>query len=76
MSTDAVSAPESINPGAVLRSGSGSETLPEPKAADPIAALATSHDAVAVEDQVECAKPTAPVFLHSPPDSNDATKSE
>lgn len=76
MSTDVVSAPESVDPGAVLRSGSGSETLPEPKAADPVAALATSHDAVAVEDQVECAKPTAPVFLHSPPDSNDATKSE
>ncbi|KAG6314381.1 hypothetical protein E4U44_001875 [Claviceps purpurea] len=76
MSTDVVSAPESVDPGAALRSGSGSETLPEPKAADPVAALATSHDAVAVEDQVECAKPTAPVFLHSPPDSNDATKSE
>lgn len=30
-----------------------------------------------VDDQIECAKPPLqPAFLHSPPDSNDAGKSE
>jgi hypothetical protein len=37
---------------------------------------APNQHAAAVKDQIECAKPAAPVFLNSPPDSNNACKSD
>ncbi|KAG5922189.1 hypothetical protein E4U42_005571 [Claviceps africana] len=76
MSTDVVSVPESVDPGAVPRSGFSSDSSPNPKPVGSAPMSAASHDAVHVEDQIECAKPAAPVFLHSPPDSNNATKSD
>lgn len=43
----------------------------------PAAAVIVAADAPApIQDEIQCAKPPAPNFLHSPPDSNNAPKSD
>ncbi|KAG6040591.1 hypothetical protein E4U41_007784 [Claviceps citrina] len=77
MSTDVVSAPESVDPGAAPQAGSsGSDPAPKREAVGPAPMPAAAREAVEAKDQVERAEPAAPVFLHSPPDSNNATKSD
>ncbi|POR34593.1 DNA damage-responsive transcriptional repressor RPH1 [Tolypocladium paradoxum] len=67
MSTDTVSAPAPVDaePGIGPGSGPGPDAVP-----------AAAHDAAEPEGQIECAKQPAPVFLHSPPDSNNAAKTD
>ncbi|GAB0143882.1 hypothetical protein EsHS_00004383 [Epichloe bromicola] len=77
MSTDVVSAPEPVDPGAVPGSGPSSDpssTNLEAVGSAPMPV--SSNDSANVQEEIECAKPAAPVFLHSPPDSSNATKSE
>lgn len=61
MSTAAASDPAAVDAEPGLGSG------PVPIAAP---------DALDAKDQIECAKPPAPAFLYSPPDSNDAAKTD
>lgn len=67
MSTDTVSAPAPVDaePGIGPGPGPGPEAVP-----------AAAHDAADPEGQIECARQPAPVFLHSPPDSNNAAKTD
>ncbi|KJK81482.1 hypothetical protein H634G_02741 [Metarhizium anisopliae BRIP 53293] len=79
MSTDVVSDVAPLDPGAPASQsqGSGPSSDPEPTAhAGPTPTPASNQHATDSEDQIECAKPTAAVFLNSPPDSNNATKSD
>lgn len=80
MSTDVVSDVAPLDPGAPASQsqGSGPSYDPEPTAhaAGPTPTPASNQHATDSEDQIECAKPTAAVFLNSPPDSNNATKSD
>lgn len=84
MSTDVVSDPALLEP---QPSGPSSDhasvataatTAPTAHAAAPTSAPVSKQDvnAASAKDQIECAKPAAPVFLNSPPDSNNATKSD
>ncbi|EQK99665.1 regulator of deoxyribodipyrimidine photo-lyase PHR1 [Ophiocordyceps sinensis CO18] len=61
MSTAAASDPAAVDAEPGLGSG------PVPIAAP---------DALDAKEQIECAKPPAPAFLYSPPDSNDAAKTD
>lgn len=75
MSTDAMSSPPA--PPDLGAQGPESGCQPTTAAVQDDALLAvTAQDTSDVKDQIECAKPSVPVFLHSPPDSNNATKSE
>ena len=67
MPTDDVSAlaPVDAEPG----HGPGAEPRPETL---PVA----EGEPIDVEGQIECAKQPMPVFLHSPPDSNNAAKTD
>ncbi|KAK2591092.1 hypothetical protein QQS21_011226 [Conoideocrella luteorostrata] len=76
MSTDVVSAPEPVDPGAVPGSRPSSDPSPAAAAVDSTLIPILPQNTINVGDQIECAKLAAPVFLHSPPDSNNATKSE
>ncbi|PHH89275.1 hypothetical protein CDD83_6361 [Cordyceps sp. RAO-2017] len=68
MSTDsAVDDPASVDAEPGIGPGLGPGTAP---ASDPAASAADA------KDQIACAKPPPPAFLHSPPDSNEAAKSD
>ncbi|PNY27950.1 DNA damage-responsive transcriptional repressor RPH1 [Tolypocladium capitatum] len=65
MSTDTLRAPAPVDAEPGIGPGPGPEAV-----------LAAAHDAADPGGQIECAKQPAPVFLHSPPDSNNAAKTD
>lgn len=74
MSTQVVSDTAPLDPGISppRESGHSSDHEPTTHAAD----LAPNQHGNNVKDQIECAKSTAPVFLNSPPESNNTIKSD
>ncbi|OAA41317.1 Transcription factor jumonji/aspartyl beta-hydroxylase [Metarhizium rileyi] len=81
MSTDVVTDLAPLDPGASASQESGPSSDPQPTAhaagtATLGPALASNRPVASFGDQIECAKPAAFVFLNSPPDSNNAPKSD
>ncbi|KHN98322.1 regulator of deoxyribodipyrimidine photo-lyase PHR1 [Metarhizium album ARSEF 1941] len=89
MSTDVVSDAAPLDPGAPASQsqlqaqapsqapGPSSSSDPQPTARPAPTSASNQHVTDSqVQMMIECAKPPAPVFLNSPPDSNNATKSD
>ncbi|GAO17408.1 hypothetical protein UVI_02024130 [Ustilaginoidea virens] len=76
MSTDVVSASEPRGPPVTAAPGPSRDSPPDAPSIGPHPIPDTAKLPAHGQDEIECAKPAAPIFLHSPPDSNNATKSD